>query len=79
MIPAIKTFVHDLLWSEERFRLWARGFLLWAGMMAAQVSLTPTAEFVTWGFKAWAIRLLIAAAVGSAGFIKAGDKNVVSS
>lgn len=75
MIPAFKEWVHDLLWSPERFRLWSRGFLGWSATIATQIALTPTAELVTWGAKAWAIRLLIAAAAGGALLIPAGQRN----
>lgn len=75
MIPAIKRFFHDLLYSESRFRLWFRGFLMWAATLAAQIALTPQAELVAWTFRGWAIRLIISGVAGAAMFVSAGEMN----
>lgn len=75
MIPAFKRFFHDLFYSEVRFRLWARGFLMWAATMATQIALTPQAELVAWTMRGWAIRLVISGVAGFAMFLPAGEMN----
>ncbi len=69
MIPLLKSFVHDLLYSEERVTLWARGFLTWLGLVGALVVAKGEAALTDW--RTWGV----AAIGGAAVLFKAGDKN----
>lgn len=75
MIPLIRSFVHELLWSPERARVWLRALLGWGATAAAQVVAAPASEVAAWTAKDWAVRLGIAGILGFALLLKAGDKN----
>ena len=70
MIPLIKEFLHNLLYSRERATLWLRGtwFTAWqlVSVLATQGMLGPIQK--------WAP--VISAVSGLALFAKAGDRNV---
>jgi hypothetical protein len=70
MIPLVKQFFRDLLFSPERVTLWARGFLGWAGTVIGIVAAQGTAAMWTW--KPW----VAGALVGAGMLFKAGDKNL---
>lgn len=76
MIPLLKNFFRELLYSPERVRLWARGFLTWAATTGAQVVAYPPETVAHWGVKDWAVRMLISGVAGFAVLLKAGDKNI---
>ena len=69
MIPLFKELWHDLMWSPERLRLWARGAVFTLGqvgsIMAANSDLPIPSSWAPW----------ISALSGLALLIKAGDKN----
>lgn len=75
MIPLIRSFVHELLWSPERVRVWLRGALGWLAVTGAQVVAVPMEQVMAWRAKDWALRFLISGVAGFALLIKAGDKN----
>lgn len=79
MIPLLKAFFHELLYSPERVRVWIRGFLTWAAAAGAQVVAYPPEVVGGWGVKDWAIRAAIAGVAGFAVMVKAGEKNVPTS
>ena len=69
MIPLIRQFFHDLLWSPERMTLWLRGawFAIWQamGVAIAQNALPIPAKYAPW------VAMISAAAL----LAKAGDRN----
>ncbi len=74
MIPLILR-LWRAFWRDEMFAArWARGVLLWAGAVATQLSLSGEAV-TSWTIRRWAIALVIAAAIGGAGLITAGQPN----
>jgi hypothetical protein len=69
MIPLMKQFVHDLLYSPERVTLWIR--MLWFAVWQAVAQVTATGALpISQKYAPW-IGLLSVAALGA----KAGDKN----
>lgn len=75
MIPAFRRFVNDLLFNEQKARIWLRGFLLWAATVGGQVVAYPPEVVATWGVKDWALRFGIAALAGLAGLLAVGQRN----
>ena len=75
MIPIIKTFLSELLWSPERARLWARGFLAWAAAVAAQLVTSTPEQILAWTARQWAVHLAVAGLAGLAVMVKAGEQN----
>lgn len=75
MIKLLRSVVVDLLWNEQKARIWLRGALLWAATAAAQVVAYPPEVVSTWGLKDWASRFAIAGAAGFAGLLAAGQRN----
>jgi hypothetical protein len=75
MIPLLKSFFHELLYSPEAARVWLRSGLAWIAAAGAQVVAYPPEVVATWGVKDWALRFGIAALAGGALLLKAGDKN----
>jgi hypothetical protein len=75
MIPLIRSFVLELLYSPEAARVWFRSFLAWASGVGAQVVAAPPGEIAKWTLKDWVIRCAIAGVLGFALMLKAGEKN----
>jgi hypothetical protein len=75
VIPLLKTFFHNLLYSPERATLWFRGIATWAATAAGLVVAYPPETITSWHFKDWALRFAIAGVGGLAVMAKAGDKN----
>ncbi len=75
MIPLLRGFIRELLYSPEAARVWLRSFLIWASTMGAQVLATPLAELSAWSIKQWAIRCAVSGVAGFALMLKAGEKN----
>jgi len=78
MIPLLKNFWHELMYSPERVRVWFRGFLGWAAAAGAQVVTAGPEAVMTWTAKDWTIRMLVAGVAGFALLLKAGEKNAPS-
>jgi len=75
MIPLVRKFFHDLLWSPDKAVLWIRGVLTWVAAAAGQVVAYPPEVVAAWGVKDWSIRFAVAAVAGGAVMLRAGDKN----
>jgi hypothetical protein len=75
MIPILKKFIHDLLYSPERATLWFRGIATWLATAAGLVVAYPPETIANWHFKDWVLRFVIAAIGGLAVMAKAGEKN----
>ena len=76
MIKLWKKFWKKLLYDELAAARWGRGFLLWVGGMAVSVPAYPIELVQTWGPRDWAYRIGAAGALGFAGIITAGQKNL---
>jgi hypothetical protein len=75
MIPLLKRFFHDLLYSPERATLWFRGVTTWIGVSAGLVVAYPPETIINWKFKDWAMRFVIAGVTAVPMMKKAGDRN----
>jgi hypothetical protein len=75
VIPVIKRFFHDLLYSPERATLWFRGIFTWLGVSAGLLVAYPPETIAAWHLKDWALRFVIAGVTAIPVMKKAGDKN----
>lgn len=75
MIPLIRQFFHDLLWSKERVTLWFRSSLGFVFGALAQVVAVPVEVILAWTPREWATRAGIALILAAAFATKAGEKN----
>lgn len=76
MIPLIRSFAHELLYSPEAARVWLRSFLAWVATVGGQVVAAGPEQIAHWTVKDWALRFGIAAVAAGALLVKAGQKNV---
>ena len=76
MIPLFRNVFKKILYDEMAAARWGRGFLLWVGGMAVSVLAYPIELVQTWGPRDWVYRVGAAAALGMAGMITAGQKNL---
>jgi hypothetical protein len=74
VIPLFTNLWHDLLYHEEKAKLYLRGFLLWAGTLAGAITL-PGSEWRSWSLGEWVMRLGVAGIVGGAGLVGVGQPN----
>lgn len=74
MIPLVRRLWHAFLFDEMKAARWSRGFLLWAGAVAAQVAMAGDAV-EGWSRRRWVVALAVAAITGAAGLVTAGEKN----
>ncbi len=75
MIPLIRRLWTGFWFDEMKAARWARGFLLWAGAVAAQIAIAGVDAVATWDRTRWGIALGVAALTGAAGLITAGQRN----
>ena len=54
MIPLIKSYLHDLLYSPERAKLMLRSGATFAALMGVQLVMVPVDQMLAWTAKEWA-------------------------
>ena len=76
MIPFIvnawKSFWMDEMAAARIFR----GFLLWVGGMAVNILAFPWTVVAAWTWQEWGYRIAASGALGFAGIVSAGQKNL---
>lgn len=76
MIPLFKKIIFKFFYDELAAARWLRGGLLFAGGMAVNVLAFPFSVVQAWTLQEWGYRVAAAGALGFAGTIAAGQKNL---